>query len=69
KMARTDKESDEFKALERLYEIHEKFEIKDKFSYKHLDIAESVRVLTEKIEKNVRDENLRKKIKKILLGD
>lgn len=68
KMARTNKDSEEFRALEKLYQLHEKFEIKEDFRYKHIDIAEAVRILKEKVWEKIKDEN-RREIVKILIGD
>lgn len=66
KMARASKESDERKALEKLYEIHGKFKIGD-FKFKHLDISSVIRILAEKASK-VEDSELRKTVSIILLG-
>ena len=63
KMARTDKNSSEFEVLKRLYELHGKFELAEAIKYKHIDISDAIRVLTENVEKELTTSTVR-----ILLG-
>lgn len=64
KMARTDKNSNEFEALKKLYELHKKFELGESTKYCHLDISDALKVLTENVESE-----LREIVIKTLLGD
>jgi len=61
KMARTKKDTDEFEMLKKIYEMHGKFvDVK----YRHIDLSDALRILTENVEEELKVETSR-----ILLGD
>jgi hypothetical protein len=62
KMARTKKDTDEFEMLKRIYEMHGKFV--DPVKYRHIDLSDALRILTENVEEELKVETSR-----ILLGD
>ncbi|TDA25317.1 MAG: hypothetical protein DSO00_08835, partial [Archaeoglobi archaeon] len=65
KMARTKKDNiNEFEMLKKIYEMHGKFVDPVKFKYRHIDLSDALRILTENVE-----EKLRVKTARILLGD
>jgi GGDEF domain-containing protein len=64
KMARTKKDTYEFEMLKKIYEIHGKFVDPVKYKYKHIDLSDALRILTENVEEKLRVETAR-----ILLGD
>jgi len=61
KMARAKKETPEYEILRKIYEIHGK--LVNSVRYKHIDLSDALRVLTENVE-----ENLKVETAKILLG-
>jgi hypothetical protein len=62
KMARTKKDTDEFEMLKKIYEMHGKFV--DPVKYRHIDLSDALRILTENVEEELKVETSR-----ILLGD
>ncbi len=63
KMARTKKDENSYEALKKLYEMHGKFQSPD-VKYFHIDLADSLRILTENVK-----EKLVKETARVLLGD
>lgn len=63
KMARTKKDDENYEVLKKLYEMHKKFQLPES-KYFHIDLADSLRVLTENV-----SEKLIGDFAEILLGD